>query len=195
MEDRRHRGARRCRKRCISSRSPTIPRRAAIMWGPLVMAGDLGPEPARGRGAAPAATVDTPTLVTAEPQSRRLAEAGGRQARVIRQRRHRPRQGRRAHAVLPAAPPALRRVLRPLHAAGLGEEVRRGRRRARAGEAARGRDGRLPAARRDAAGARLQSAGREHDRRPAGAAHRPHRARLVFVRPARRCDAGRTCWS
>jgi uncharacterized protein len=41
------------------------PRRAAIMWGPLVMAGDLGPEPARGRGAAPAAAVDTPALVTA----------------------------------------------------------------------------------------------------------------------------------
>jgi uncharacterized protein len=40
------------------------PRRTAIMWGPLVMAGDLGPEPARGRGAAPAPSVDTPNLVT-----------------------------------------------------------------------------------------------------------------------------------
>jgi len=41
------------------------PRRAAIMWGPLVMAGDLGPEPARGRGAPPATTADTPNLVAA----------------------------------------------------------------------------------------------------------------------------------
>ena len=41
------------------------PRRTAIMWGPLVMAGDLGPEPARGRGAPPAAPVDTPNFVTA----------------------------------------------------------------------------------------------------------------------------------
>jgi hypothetical protein len=29
---------------------PDNPRRAAIMWGPLVLAGDLGPEPERGRG-------------------------------------------------------------------------------------------------------------------------------------------------
>ena len=34
---------------------PDNPRRTAIMWGPLVLAGDLGPEPERGRrrGAAP----------------------------------------------------------------------------------------------------------------------------------------------
>ncbi len=68
--------------------TPDNPRRAAIMWGPLVLAGDLGPEPARGgRGTAasaqssgapgpasaqsaggpgPAATVDVPSLVAAE---------------------------------------------------------------------------------------------------------------------------------
>ena len=40
------------------------PRRAAIMWGPLVMAGDLGPDPVRGRGAPPAPPVDMPALVT-----------------------------------------------------------------------------------------------------------------------------------
>jgi DUF1680 family protein len=40
------------------------PRRAAIMWGPLVMAGDLGPEPVRGRGAPPAPPVDMPAFVT-----------------------------------------------------------------------------------------------------------------------------------
>src|SRR6201999_183945 len=32
---------------------PDNPNRFAVMWGPLVLAGDLGPE-ARGRGAAPA---------------------------------------------------------------------------------------------------------------------------------------------
>jgi len=41
------------------------PRRAALMWGPLVLAGDLGPEPERGRGARPP-TVDVPVLVAAE---------------------------------------------------------------------------------------------------------------------------------
>ncbi len=30
--------------------TPDDPRRAAILWGPLVLAGDLGPEPERGRG-------------------------------------------------------------------------------------------------------------------------------------------------
>ncbi|HVD92397.1 MAG TPA: beta-L-arabinofuranosidase domain-containing protein, partial [Vicinamibacterales bacterium] len=40
------------------------PRRAAIMWGPLVMAGDLGPDPVRGRGTPPAPPVDMPALVT-----------------------------------------------------------------------------------------------------------------------------------
>ena len=44
------------------------PHRAAIMWGPLVMAGDLGPEPARagGRGASQAPpAVDVPVIVSA----------------------------------------------------------------------------------------------------------------------------------
>jgi hypothetical protein len=43
---------------------PDNPRRTAIMWGPLVMAGDLGAEPVRGRGAPPAPAVDMPVLVT-----------------------------------------------------------------------------------------------------------------------------------
>src|SRR3954451_18504812 len=43
------------------------PHRAAIMWGPLVLAGDLGPEPARGagRGGQAPANVDIPAIVTA----------------------------------------------------------------------------------------------------------------------------------
>lgn len=59
--------------------TPDMPRRAALMWGPLVLAGDLGPLPAgggRGRGAsAPPelrttpprpARIETPVLVAAE---------------------------------------------------------------------------------------------------------------------------------
>jgi hypothetical protein len=39
---------------------------AAIMWGPLVMAGDLGPEPPRGtRGGQAPVTVDIPVIVSA----------------------------------------------------------------------------------------------------------------------------------
>ena len=42
------------------------PRRAAIMWGPLVMAGDLGPEPPRGggRGGQAPVNVDIPVIVS-----------------------------------------------------------------------------------------------------------------------------------
>jgi hypothetical protein len=47
---------------------PDNPRVAAIMWGPLVMAGDLGPERRRGpRSSQPAATpINAPALVAAE---------------------------------------------------------------------------------------------------------------------------------
>ena len=41
------------------------PQRAAIMWGPLVLAGDLGPAPPRVRGTPPPPVVDTPVLVAA----------------------------------------------------------------------------------------------------------------------------------
>ncbi|HLJ55702.1 MAG TPA: beta-L-arabinofuranosidase domain-containing protein [Chthonomonadaceae bacterium] len=41
---------------------PDNPRRAALMWGPLVLAGDLGPDTGRRRGAAPIAV---PVLLTA----------------------------------------------------------------------------------------------------------------------------------
>jgi DUF1680 family protein len=42
------------------------PKRAAIMWGPLVLAGDLGPEPPRGagRGGQAPPNVDIPVIVT-----------------------------------------------------------------------------------------------------------------------------------
>lgn len=55
---------------------PDNPRRAAIMWGPLVLAGDLGPEPARGPGAPP---VERPMLVSAERPVSDWLNAGGRQ--------------------------------------------------------------------------------------------------------------------
>ena len=48
---------------------PDNKRVAAIMWGPLVLAGDLGPERARGRGtqtAAPLQPIRIPSLVAAE---------------------------------------------------------------------------------------------------------------------------------
>jgi DUF1680 family protein len=45
--------------------TPDNPRRVALMWGPLVLAGDLGPEPPRTRGAAPALPVDVPALIAA----------------------------------------------------------------------------------------------------------------------------------
>ncbi|MCA1649896.1 MAG: glycoside hydrolase family 127 protein [Acidobacteria bacterium] len=44
---------------------PDNRRRAAVMWGPLVLAGDLGPEPERGRGTR-APPPDVPMLVAAE---------------------------------------------------------------------------------------------------------------------------------
>ena len=47
MEDRRHRRARRCRRRCASIGCPTTRSAAAVVWGPLVLAGDLGPQPRR----------------------------------------------------------------------------------------------------------------------------------------------------
>jgi uncharacterized protein len=46
--------------------TPDNPRRVAIMWGPLVLAGDLGAEPPRTRGAAPAPPVDVPALIAAD---------------------------------------------------------------------------------------------------------------------------------
>jgi hypothetical protein len=49
-------------------RLDTLPdnrRRAAILWGPLVLAGDLGAEPSRGEGTRPP-QVDPPALVAAE---------------------------------------------------------------------------------------------------------------------------------
>jgi DUF1680 family protein len=52
---------------------PDAPERVAIMWGPLVLAGDLGPEQ-RGRRTGSetgAAAPETPVFVTAEPDVRR----------------------------------------------------------------------------------------------------------------------------
>ncbi len=46
--------------------TPDDPRRAALMWGPLVLAGDLGPAVERGRGTPPPARPDVPVLVAAE---------------------------------------------------------------------------------------------------------------------------------
>src|SRR5262249_39212639 len=45
--------------------SPDNPRIAAVMWGPLVLAGDLGPEPERGAGRN-GAQVSSPSFVAAD---------------------------------------------------------------------------------------------------------------------------------
>jgi len=45
---------------------PDNPRRASLMWGPLVLAGDLGPEPARLRGEGQAEGPKVPVFVAAE---------------------------------------------------------------------------------------------------------------------------------
>ena len=45
--------------------TPDNPRRAAIMWGPLVLSGDIGPEPARGPDA-PRTRAVVPVLVAAD---------------------------------------------------------------------------------------------------------------------------------
>lgn len=57
------------------------PKRAAILWGPLVLAGDLGPQPqaaADGDGDGPAvATVESPVLVTERPVAEWLTPMAG----------------------------------------------------------------------------------------------------------------------
>jgi hypothetical protein len=71
--------------------TPDLPRRAALMWGPLVLAGDLGPQPSRGRGrrgGGEAAAqqpppqpqrIETPLLVAAErPISEWLKPVAGK---------------------------------------------------------------------------------------------------------------------
>jgi DUF1680 family protein len=48
---------------------PDNQQRAAVMWGPLVLAGDLGPEPPRGQGAQqsrPPAPADAPVLIASD---------------------------------------------------------------------------------------------------------------------------------
>ncbi len=59
---------------------PDNPRRAAILWGPLVLAGDLGPEEARGRPGEPGSAADhAPVLVAAErPLAQWLKPAPGK---------------------------------------------------------------------------------------------------------------------
>ena len=67
--------------------TPDNPRRAALMWGPLVLAADLGPETARRRGAPPALppvllTADRPVATWLKPDPARpgvfVAVAAGR---------------------------------------------------------------------------------------------------------------------
>ncbi len=54
------------------------PKRAAIMWGPIVLAGDLGPDPTRGNEDVPPPAVDVPVAGWRRPSTGPVAEAGGR---------------------------------------------------------------------------------------------------------------------
>ena len=119
----------RCPRRCAWSRCRTTRARAAILWGPLVLAGDLGPEDTfeawqpggdpgpgrRGRGPWPSGCKPVP----GKPGHFRTAGVGnGDEVEFL--------------PVLPPAPPHLRRLLGPVHPAGVGTKTARVRRRARA---------------------------------------------------------------
>src|SRR5262245_35391984 len=54
------------------------PQRAVVMWGPLVLAGDLGPEPERTPEGPRRSGPETPTLVTDRPLSDWLTPVAGR---------------------------------------------------------------------------------------------------------------------
>ena len=87
VEDRRHACSWRCRRRCTSSRSPTIrggPRSCGDRWSWPAISVPNRRAPARGTRTAARrhATVDTPMLVAAEPPIGRLAEAGRRASRA-----------------------------------------------------------------------------------------------------------------
>jgi len=59
-------------------RLPDSPQRAALMWGPLVLAGDLGPEPERRPEGPRQAAPESPTLVTDRPPAEWLVPIAGR---------------------------------------------------------------------------------------------------------------------
>ena len=146
--------ARRCRRRCALERlQRTIPKKAVVLWGPLVLAGDLGAAPRRrddGDGDGVRAAAPEPVALVTIGRSR-MADAGGRQAR------HVPGLGRgadhldanadrrRVLAVLLDASPHLHGVLGSAHAGGLDGAGARARRRARAHARARGRHHRVGA--------------------------------------------------
>jgi hypothetical protein len=88
---------------------PDNPRCVALMWGPLVLAGDLGPEQRR-RGAG--RSNDVPVLVAAEmPIANWLKPVEG------------PRQGRAVPAFLSPAGAHLCGLLGHLHSGGMGKEI------------------------------------------------------------------------
>ena len=169
---------------------PDDPRRRALLWGPLVLAGDLGPEPDRAEGGALRAAVGAGR--GQRRAGRVLARAGGGFPRPLQDpgrgpgaRSRRPRPGRGASALLPPAPAHLLRVLGRLHPRRMGGASGAVRGRGGGRTPARGGHGRLPAARRDRIRAPLRLRGRSRldaaaDPRPSG----PAREELVLLRPA-----------
>ncbi len=142
---------------------PDNPRRASIMWGPLVLAGDLGPEGARGavEGEALDAPAVTPVFVTdsesvagwlkpgvTEP-GRFRSDGVGREPDAA----GRPRD---VELILPLAPPDVLDLLGPLHYARVGGAEGRICCGGGAAAEARGRYGRLAPAGRHGVGAPVQ---------------------------------------
>ena len=181
----------RCRRPLRLEPTPDDKRIAAIMWGPLVLAGDLGPRrESRGEGA-PGQPV--PLLVAAERPVTEWVLPGARQGDFQIKQVARPITQPDAvedvslDAVLPDARAHVQRLLRRRHADG----VRRARRgaggRARAHSSHGSRDGRIRSAGRPAAGAELQlsRAIRPTDRWRARMAVRRGGHGVVLVRPRR----------
>ena len=106
-----------------AERLPDNPNRMAIMWGPLVLAGDLGPEVSRRsrQGGTNTPPEPAPALITAEQNVDRLVEAGSRQVGCLPHRQHRVERRHRVCAVLRDAAPALRHLLGRLHSRRMGE--------------------------------------------------------------------------
>lgn len=174
--------------------TPDNPRVVAVLWGPLVLAGDIGPERHGPPGAAEEGAPHSAGVRGRRQERLRLAQTRRGPARRVPHHRGRPRQSRRrprarssAGPLLPTPQPPVRDLLGPVHAERMGAEEGRVRRRAGAAAKARSSHRGLRAARPNAARTRLRfpdgrrERAASQQRRPA----RTIREKLVFLRDAR----------
>ena len=171
---------------------PDNPRRAAILWGPLVLAGDLGPEDGLRRPGSPAAV---PVLVAAE----RPVADGCKPCRASPAVSARDGVGRDSDVDFVPFYRLHRRtyaVYWDLFTPPEWEKNGRSTPPSASGSASWSGHGGLRPARRDAARARLQHAGRGHRSRT-GVQGRPCRrgTQVVLVRPAGGAERARWRWS